>query len=120
MKDSLLQVHYISIDYKYYQTLVIMKNRDQEVRNANNPIMLKNDSLNFTELLALTKKKGFPTFEKTGYGFNIAWLILWHQRGDNYPDKFLWSEIIPYIQEEINRGKITPRFFGMFEEFKKK
>lgn len=120
IKDSLLQEHYKSIDLEYYQALVFLKERDQEVRSSDNPTMQKNDSLNFSKLFELTMEKGFPTFEKTGYGFNMAWLILWHHRGKTYPNEFLWPKIIRYIQLEIDNGKITPRFFEIFEDAKLK
>ena len=70
-------------------------------------------------MLSLTKQFGFPSFKTTGYGFNFANLILWHQR-DRYPTSKQWIEILPYINTQINLGNVDPNMFLMFDEFIKK
>ncbi len=114
IKDSLLAVHFNSIDTNYYQFLRELKERDQLVRD-NSDEMYKNDSINFNQLIDIIAKKGFPTFETVGYGYNIAWLLLWHHR-DEYPNSENWGKIISIIEKEIEKGKVDPRFFEMFDE----
>jgi hypothetical protein len=55
-----------------------MKKLDQSIRQEGNKQMAFNDSVNFDKLISLSNEKGFPTFQKTGYGCNIALLILLH------------------------------------------
>lgn len=109
-KDSLLHIHFQSIDLEYYRALEALKQRDQADRQ-----MFCNDSLNFEALIGLCAEKGFPTFPHTGYGCNIAWLLLWHHR-DEYPHSGQWQRIMPYIRAAINAGQLTPYFLKKFGE----
>lgn len=111
-KDSLLNMHFQSIDLEYYRALEVLKQRDQADRNDNHQ-MMRNDSLNFEALIGLCAEKGFPTFRNTGYGCNIAWLLLWHHR-DEYPDSGQWQRVFPYIRTAIEKGELTPYFFKGF------
>ena len=119
IKDSLLKIYFKSIDIEYYNTLVDLKRIDQTKRD-DGAVMLLNDSLNFDKLILLSTSKGFPTFKNTGYGHNIAWLLLWHHRGSSYPDSPQWQQIIPLINTEILKGTVDPEFFKPFEDFKKR
>jgi hypothetical protein len=116
IKDSLLNVHFNSIDMDYFNKLQILKEFDQSDRSGSAESQLR-DSLNFEELILLTKEKGFPTFEKTGYGVEKATLLLWHHRGNEYPNSTQWQKIIPLIQREIEKGKIDPQFFKVFDDY---
>ena len=120
-KDSLLKIHFQQIDSFYYNELLNLKKIDQEIRQKtkNNKLIEFQDSLNFDKLILLTKQYGFPSFKFTGYGFNCANLLLWHQR-DRYPNSKQWQEILPYIHEQIKRGFVDPNMFLMFDEFIKK
>lgn len=120
-KDSLLKIHFKQIDTFYYNELLSLKKVDQEIRSQtnNDSLIYFQDSLNFEKLIDLSKHYGFPSFKSTGYGFNFANLILWHQR-DRYPNSKQWQEILPYIHVQINRGVVNPNMFLMFDEFVKK
>ena len=114
VKDSLLSVHYHSIDKFYYDTLLALVEIDQRYRDMS-PEMIRNDSLNFEALIQLSKERGFPTFPSTGYGCNKAWLLLWHHRGSEYPNSEQWQRITPLINKEIENGMLSPTFFEMHE-----
>lgn len=120
-KDSLLKIHFKQIDTFYYNELLSLKKVDQEIRSQtnNDSLIYFQDSLNFEKLIDLSKHYGFPSFKSTGYGFNFANLILWHQR-DRYPNSKQWVEILPYIHEQIRRGIVDPNMFFMLDEFIKK
>lgn len=120
-KDSLLNIHFQRIDTFYYNELLNLKKVDQDIRSqtSNDSLIYFQDSINFEKLIYLSKHYGFPSFKSTGYGFNSANLILWHQR-DRYPNSKQWQEILPYIYEQINRGVVNPNMFLVFDEFVKK
>lgn len=121
LKDSLVNQHFTSIDSSFYNALDQMVQLDQAARNNNIANYHENkhlvDSLNFEKLLALSIEKGFPTFEKTGIGSNKAFLLLWHHRGESYPNSEQWQRIIPLINKEIKRGTLDPNFFKMFDAY---
>ncbi len=120
-KDSLLKEHFKTIDIDYFNSLQELMKRDQKVRSCGNQQMLINDSLNFEQLIILSTQKGFPTFQKTGYGYNIAFLILFHNsynNGNNYPNSIQWQRIIPFINKEIKNGTIDPNFYKQFIGYK--
>ena len=119
VKDSLLNVHFNSIDLEYSNELQRLKELDQADRSGSVESR-STDSLNFEVLITLSKQRGFPTFEKTGYGMEIATLLLWHHRGKEYPNSMQWQRIIPLIQKGINHGKIDPQFFKAFEDYNQK
>ncbi|NVO02779.1 MAG: hypothetical protein HXX09_08720 [Bacteroidetes bacterium] len=115
IRDSLLEIHFKSIDIEYYNTLKEMKKIDQSnIRRKGNKEMVNIDSLNFEKLILLSSMKGFPTFQKTGYGCNIAKLILWHNN-KVYPSSNQWKRIIPLMNKEIFNGRFEPNFFHEFE-----
>lgn len=120
-KDSLQKIHRQSIDTVYYNRLLKLRENDQLIRKlTNNDSLIEvQDSINFDNLISFTKQFGFPSFKTTGYGFNFANLILWHQR-DRYPTSKQWIEILPYINTQINLGNVDPNMFLMFDEFIKK
>lgn len=114
-KDSLLAIHLKSIDTVYYNALVEMEKLDQSDRDPRNNKRFYNDSLNFEKLILLSTEKGFPTYQKTGSGCNIAGLLLWHHR-DSYPNSNQWQRIIPLIKKEIFKGTFDPEYFKRFDE----
>ncbi|MEI6823126.1 MAG: hypothetical protein WCL51_14440 [Bacteroidota bacterium] len=118
IKDSLLRIHFKSIDIEYYNALEDLKKLDQSKRGNNSEADI-NDSLNFDKLIILSKNKGFPTYKTTGYGHNNAWLILWHNK-NKYPVSLQWQQIIPLINNEILKGTIDPDFFKKIEDMKKR
>ena len=84
--------------------------KDQLVRNENvafTKTMDKIDSANITELINLTEKYGW---EKR------AWLLLWHHRGSNGDENFVWKYFTPVLKDEIKNGTLNKDFFVDFEE----
>ena len=116
IKDSLLSHHFESIDMISYNLLIELEKIDQQDRDRS-PEMFYRDSLNFEALIQLTKERGFPTFPTTGYGCNAAWLLLWHHRGEEYPNSAQWQRILPYIHARIASGLLDPNFLEMHDNF---
>lgn len=116
IKDSLLNVHFENIDKVYFDSLVYLVEIDQKNRDGGFE-MIQNDSLNFEALIRLSEQKGFPTFPETGYGCNKAWLLLWHHRGESYPNSNQWQRIIPLIEIKIREGLLKPDFLKMFDDY---
>ena len=114
-KDSLMEIHYNSIDREYHDQLFNLREKDQEFRDGSQK-MYEQDSLNFEELILMSETKGFPTFKNTGYGSNCAYMVLWHQR-DNYPSSNQWKRILPLIEKKIEEGELNPGFFYQFDNF---
>ncbi|PQA96479.1 hypothetical protein B0A70_05020 [Chryseobacterium piscicola] len=71
--------------------------------------LIKIDEKNAQDLIDLTKKHGYQ--ENT-------WLLLWHHRLQfNDENNFFWQFFKPYINKEIEQGKLHKSFFAMFEDF---
>lgn len=71
--------------------------------------MLRIDEENIKKLIDITKVHGWQ---------QVAWIILWHQRG-TYKDKnYVWDFFIPFIEKEIVEGKIEKSFWCVFEDSK--
>ena len=92
---------------KYKQYLHSTPNKEQ--REVQLELMKKVDSLNIARLMDITKKYGWQ--EK-------AWLILWHQRGSYGEDNYIWNFFKPLIDKEIEAGKLSRSFWGLFEQYK--
>ena len=92
---------------KYKQYLHSTPNKEQ--REVQLELMKKVDSLNIARLMDITKKHGWQ--EK-------AWLILWHQRGSYGEDNYIWNFFKPLIDKEIEAGKLSRSFWGLFEQYK--
>ncbi len=131
-KDSIYLIYSNQLDREWVDAINNMKYIDQKIRNSYLNLSkdsLKNselqklfmktiDSLNFINLLDLTRKKGFPTRNTVGYyNFNYVWLILWHHRGLEYYNNTLWIQIKPYINDAIKKGEIPLDFLTGFEDF---
>lgn len=122
IKDSLLDIHFRSIDTISLNRILEIVALDQYERTANpdTRAMFYQDSLNFETLIELSKSRGFPTFPTTGYGCNYAFLLLWHHRGPEFPNSRQWLEILPLIQARIDEGLLEPNFLEMLVVFNKK
>lgn len=131
-KDSIYSSYQNSLDKEWIDAINNMKYMDQKVRSSylnlstdsvknselTKLLMSTIDSLNFETLLALTKKKGFPTTETVGYyGINNIWLLLWHHRGIEYYKNPMWIEIKPYIIDAMKNGKLRLDFLSTFEDY---
>lgn len=115
-KDSLLLQHFSGIDTVSYNVLSKLVESDQRLRDGSKEMMY-NDSLNFEALIQLSEERSFPTFPKVGYGESYAWLLLWHHRGEEYPNSDQWQRIIPLINKEIQKGLLTPEFYYMLDNY---
>ncbi|SER21761.1 tetratricopeptide repeat protein [Neolewinella agarilytica] len=84
---------------------------DQQVRTESSQLnrMKAVDSSNIRRLIEITKAYGWQ---------EEAWLILWHQRGYYKTDNEVWNFFYPFISAEMERGKVNPDFWVMFEDDK--
>lgn len=96
-----------SIKIKKYQKIIFGNGNESE--RLQNDLMIKVDSLNATELMAITKKHGWQP---------RAWLILWHHRGNHDEDDAFWNYFRPLINKGIDEGSIRPSFWAIFNDFK--
>ncbi|MCI1754237.1 MAG: hypothetical protein LKM36_15655 [Flavobacteriales bacterium] len=96
--------------------LMRLATTDQASREGT-PSDLRNDSLNFEELITICENKDFPTAHTVGSTSGTPWLLLWHHRGAEYPDSPQWKRIIPYIEKAIDTGDLDPAFLCMFEDY---
>ena len=81
---------------------------DQKVRN-NDGNLLETDTKNINRLIEITKKYGW---QKKG------WLILWHQRESYGDNNTVWTFFKPYIDDQIENGKMRKDFWARFEDQK--
>ena len=104
--------------------------KDQDIRNLSNdiegkfsfekPIKMKiSDVFNskMNEVDSMTTQRLMEITREYGYQPR-AWLILWHQRGQEYKDgntKF-WKFFKLVIQKEIENGNLHESFFGQFDD----
>ncbi|MFH0893351.1 MAG: hypothetical protein V2A54_02855 [Bacteroidota bacterium] len=115
MKDSLSTVYLKSIDQSNYEAIEELNQLDMSRGAFESGQMKMDDSLIFDKLIALSYKKGFPTFQKTGIGCNTAQKILWHSFHD-YPASDQWKRILPLINIEIFKGTLDPNYLKELEE----
>lgn len=71
--------------------------------------MMRIDSANIHELIVITKKHGW--FEK-------AWIVLWHQRGTYGQKNEVWNYFKPFIDKEIEKGRVRKSFWAQFDDGK--
>ncbi len=118
-KDSLLNIHFNSIDLNCFNLFKELYDKDQGLRNVRTPLnkMIEVDSLNFEALIHYSEEYGFPVFRTCGYGENKAWILLWHHRGEEYPNSDQWQRILPYIQKRIDEGELHPDYLKMWDEY---
>lgn len=128
LKDTISSAYQANINTALCAELDKMTYIDQEIRQAYMKSLKDSisrdkiqfsmeliDSINFVNLLKLTKAYGFPNYKTVGYkGVNDAWLLLWHHRGAEIEDNPLWLEIVPYIETEISKGTLDKDFLVMF------
>ncbi|WP_400075658.1 hypothetical protein [Winogradskyella sp. R77965] len=78
-----------------------------EYKEYNETVRINADSLNIVELIKITKEHGWN---------KQAWILLWHQR-DTYGKKnWVWDYFKPFINREIEEGRIKPSFWAIFED----
>jgi len=94
-----------------YNEIEDLIKRDQEVRkNGSKPEeMRKIDSLNITRLIEINKEYGWQKKQ---------WILLWHHRGIHREDNHIWNFFRPFINRQIEDGKIRKDFWAMFDEEK--
>jgi hypothetical protein len=97
-----------TIALKKYKAILFPK-VVKEHKAYNNKIIRFTDSLNVTELMAITKKHGWQ---------EEAHILLWHQRGSYGTHNWIWNYFKPLINAGIQDGTITPAFWAMFDDFK--
>jgi len=106
--NSHITQFYENLDNKNsYIEIENLVKKDQEVRK-NDAIEIeihKVDSLNIHRLIEITKEDGW---NKKG------WILLWHQRGTFDDTNAIWDFFKPYIQNEIENGRIRKSFWCMF------
>ncbi len=97
---------------KIYKEVDWLRAEDQRVRSTNvsNQEIRRVDSLNVARLIAITKKYGW---------YSRGMIILWHQRYASEKEKHndFWSFFIPYINNQIKKGKIRKSFWAHFDDF---
>jgi hypothetical protein len=99
-----------TIAIKKYQELLYPE-VNKETQKKFSELVIKIDSVNIEELMAITKEYGWQ---------KKAWIILWHQRGNHDEDNYVWNYFRPLINKEIEEGKISRSFWKPFDEFKKR
>ncbi len=107
-----LSVFYKELEHpKIYREIDSLVELDQKVRKNGNDRnkMAKIDSSNINRLIEITKEYGWQS---------RGWLILWHQRGTYGQDNYVWNFFKPYIDGQIQKGKMKKSFWTMFEEEK--
>jgi hypothetical protein len=115
IKDSLYNIYKKNIDTLYLENLKELFNIDQ-INRSDSEIYNLSDSINFSKLILLSEKNGFPTYKTTGIGLHYADAILWHQRS-YFPDSLMWKQIIPLIKMQILNGDLDPNFLNYYFEF---
>ena len=67
------------------------------------------DSITTHSLIEITKLHGYQ---------ERSWIILWHQRGQEYKEgkSEFWKFFKPIIENEINAGNLHESFFGRFDD----
>ncbi len=114
-QDSLQAIHLASIDTNFRNCIDSIANENY-IRQQKDPNSdIKTDETLFESFMHHVKTNGYPTYSKTGNAFNSAYFFLLGQI-DSYPNQSFWPELFPYIDKEIEAGKITPLFYIRFEE----
>jgi len=93
-----------------FKELDSLLDADQEVRTDGSTTeeMAKIDSTNIVRLIEITKKYGWQ---------DKGQLLLWHQRGTYKEQNWVWNYFKPFINKEIEKGKIRKSFWVQYEEF---
>lgn len=112
IQDSLFQVYWKKIDTLYFKNLEELYRKDQSNR-IDEKVFNVTDSINFSKLITLSEKKGFPTYKTTGIGLHYAETVLWHQRS-TFPNSPMWKQIIPFINDQISNGNLDPYFLDPY------
>lgn len=96
---------------KIYREIDSLRSIDKKVRTDGSgwDEISRIDSLNINRLIEITKKYGWQ---------ERSWIILWHQRGTFGEYNYIWNFFKPYIDEQIELGKIEKSFWTIFEEEK--
>lgn len=106
-------------DTAFIAQLDAMYRRDQITRDGSAE-MLRNDSLNFEELITRCDAHGFPSAVEIGPSIGVVHLLLWHHRGPEYPDSPQWQRILPFIHTAMDAGRLDPAFLCMFDDLNDK
>ncbi len=110
--DSLTQTFYKRLPNEFiYREVESLVEKDQQVRKGNlqNQPLKTVDSININRLIDINKNHGW---------FKQGWIILWHQRDTYGETNFIWDFYVPFINSQIESGKIRKDFWALFEEEK--
>ena len=93
-----------------FKELDSLLDADQKVRTdgSTSEQMGKVDSTNIARLIEITKEYGWQ---------DKGFLILWHQRGTYNEQNWVWNYFKPFINNEIEEGRIRKSFWAQYEEF---
>lgn len=94
--------------YKEVDSLAEL-DQNHRINGSSWDIISRIDSININRLMEITKKYGW---QKKG------WIILWHQRGSYGENNEVWNFFRPYIDKQIEKGKIKKDFWAIFDEEK--
>lgn len=113
-KDAILQEYYTAEEacdsLAMKQALTKMfASPEPEFKAFSQPLMRTVDSLNMVALQDITEAHGWQP---------NAWLLLWHQRGNYGKQGTAWDYFQPFIEKEIEQGKLPASFWAPFEDFK--
>ncbi|WP_282042370.1 hypothetical protein [Winogradskyella flava] len=95
-----------TVALRKYQAIIFPK-VEKVYKDYNLKIMRYTDSLNVAKLIDITKEHGWQ---------EEGWILLWHQRGIYGQKNWVWDFFKPFIDKEIEKGKITPFFWAKFED----
>ncbi|TQI71135.1 hypothetical protein JM79_2061 [Gramella sp. Hel_I_59] len=105
------QTFYANLEHpEIFKELDSLLDADQKVRTdgSSTEKMVKTDSTNIVRLIEITKKYGWQ---------DKGQLLLWHQRGTYKEQNWVWNYFKPFINKEIEKGKIRKSFWVQYEEF---
>ncbi len=115
--DSLHNVHWNSIDTNYANQLQSLFESQLEYKKKFIDQNLPTNEILFGDFLELVELHGYPTYEKVGASYINAYFILLDQKS-TYPTHTFWTKLFPYIDKEIEAGKVSPIFYIRLEEEK--
>jgi len=97
-------------------TIAMAKNKailwpkvDKKIKSLELTVMKNVDSLNMLDLMEITSIHGWQ---------EGAHILLWHQRGTYGDSNWIWDYFIPLINNGIEKGRVSPSFWAIFEDFK--
>lgn len=81
------------------------------------PRMAQVDSMNFEFLIRYFQKNGFPDTRRLGHAISDLDVLLWHHRGEEYPDGAQWQRVLPFIRKAMAEGNLPPAFLTRYDDY---